>query len=215
MPKTKKDAIDKLVESVKNTSAIVGDETETAVDAPANASATSSASELVTRDELASMENRLITVMSDLFKDRTHVHQDLAGQAPSIPGNEIGIDTRGVEPVAANDLIPQANLEAFMNDILTIEIHQSTDKEVNPVIIPSVNGINQPIFRGLAAKVKRKFVEALARNRHTGYEQVVHNITKPHKYVMNPSMVVKDSFTVHHDPNPRGRQWLQGILSEA
>jgi hypothetical protein len=204
MPKIKdeKNAIDKLVDSVKNSSAIVDDTPEASIG-------------YATQDELMSMENRLVTVMSDLFKKRTDVHHDLAGQAPVIPGNEIGADTRGIEPVAANDLIPQAKLESFMDQLLTIYVHPSADKESNPVLIPSVNGINQPIFRGRDSRVKRKFVEALARNRHTGYEQVVPNITRPHKYIMRPSMVVKDPFTVKNDPHPRGPQWLQNILSEA
>jgi len=210
----KKDAIDKLVDAVKDSAESVNDspvdqtlEIDESIDLDSP--------EFVTKDELSSMENRLITVMSDLFKKQTDVHHDLAGQASPIPGNELGEDTRPVEPVAANDLIPQAELETFMNQLLTIYIHPSSNKEDNPVLVPSCNGTTQPIIRGQNSKVKRKYVEILARNRHTGYEQETLDATKPHKYVMTPCMVVKDPFTVRHDPHPRGSDWLYSILMEA
>ena len=217
----KKDAIDKLVDAVK-------DSAESISDSPADEtpeiktnmteideSADLDSKEFVTKDELSVMENRLITVMSDLFKKQVDVHHDLAGKAAPIPGNELGEDTRPVEPVAANDLIPQAELETFMNQLLTVYIHPSSNKEDNPVLVPSVNGKTQPIIRGQNSKVKRKYVEVLARNRHTGYEQETPDATKPHKYVMTPCMVVKDPFTVRHDPHPRGSDWLYNILMEA
>ncbi len=216
MTKTKKDAIDKLVDAVKDSAVSVDDSPEIKSDAvEIDESQDLESGAFVTKDELEAFGNKLITSMSDLFKTQTDVHHDLAGQAPGIPGNELGQDLRGIEAVAANDLIPQAELETFMNQILTIYIHPSQNKEENPVLIPSVNGVNQPIIRGQASKVKRKFVEALARNRHTGYDQTIPDITRPHKYVMVPCMVVKDPFTVQHDPHPRGPEWLKQILHEA
>ncbi len=214
MPKIKKDAVDKLVDAVKETAEVV-DDSPVKASTEIDDSLDLTSKEFVTKTELDSFGDKLITTMSDLFKKQIDVHHDLAGQAPPIPGNELGKDMRGIEPVAANDLIPQAELEAFMNQILTIYIHPSSNKEDNPVLVPSVNGITQPIIRGQDSKVKRKFVEVLARNRHTGYEQLTPDATHPHKYIMSPSMVVKDPFTVRHDPNPNGSDWLYSILQEA
>lgn len=216
MTKDKKDTIDKILKSVEASKASVEDSTEIKTATMGiDESQDLSSGEFVTKTELESFGNKLITSMSDLFKKQTEVHHDFAGQAPTIPGNELGKDTRGVEPVAANDIIPQADLENFMNQVLTIYVHPSPNKEDNPVLIPNVNGVNQPVIRGQNSKVKRKFVEALARNRHTGYEQTIPDATKPHKYIMVPGMVVKDPFTVRHDPHPRGSDWLYGILNEA
>jgi hypothetical protein len=214
MPKIKSNAVDDLVDAVKDSAASVDDSPES-VSAEIDDSDDLTSPEFVTKTELESFGNRMITSMKDLFKKQTDVHQDFMGQAPGIPSQELGQDTRGIAPVAANDLIPQAELESFMNQILTIYVHPSSNKEENPVLIPSVNGVNQPVIRGQASRIKRKFVEALARNRHTGYEQETPDQTKPHKYIMVPCMVVKDPFTVQHDPSPRGSEWLKQILCEA
>ncbi|MCP4607742.1 MAG: hypothetical protein GY845_03355 [Planctomycetes bacterium] len=211
----KSDTIDKIVNAVKNSKAAV-DDSEEAIETIEAVEIDESldSSSFVTKSELESFGDKLITTMSDLFKTQTDVHHDLAGQAPPIPHTEIGADTRGIEPVAANDMIEQADLEMFMNQILTVYIHPSSNKEDNPVLVPSVNGVNQPINRGQDSKVKRKFVEVLARNRHTGYTQIIDKFD-PEKYIMSPDMVVKDPFTVRHDPDPRGVNWLQNILAEA
>ena len=216
MTKAKKDAIDKLVAAVKDSAESVDDSPEIKTKAvEIDESQDISSKEFVTKTELDSFGDKLITTVSDLFKKQSEVHQDFAGQAPGIPSTEIGKDQTGIEPVAANDLIDKADMEAFMNQILTIYIHPSNNRESNPVLLPNVNGVNQPIIRGQNSKIKRKFVEVLARTRHTGYEQRTPDANKPHKYVMVPSMVVTDPFTIVHDPHPNGAAWIQGILSEA
>lgn len=173
-----------------------------------------SGSQFVTKNELDSFGDKLFTKMQDLFKKETDVHHDTIAPGTAIPGHEIGQDRRGIEPVSANDFVDQAELEKFMNEMLEIYVHPSPNKEDNPVIVPNVNGVNQPIPRGKVCRIKRKYVEALARNRHTRYEQKVPDATKPHQYIMSPDVVVKDPFTVRSDPNPKGPEWLQAILNE-
>lgn len=214
--KIKQDTVDKLVASVEKSAASVSDTPEiTNNSVLIDESPDLDSEEFVTKTDFNTFQENLITTMTDLFKKQTDVHHDLMGQAQDIPGNELGKDTRGVDAIASHDLIPQTELENFMNQKLTIYIHPSNNKEDNPVLIPSVNGVNQPIFRGRDSLVARKYVEALARNRHTGYEQMILDPSKPHKYIMRPCMVVKDSFTVKHDPSPRGSEWLNRILKEA
>ncbi|MCP3683285.1 MAG: hypothetical protein GY861_11405 [bacterium] len=215
-PKEEKSTLDKIVDTFKGNADQVDDtDFKASASVEVDESQDLQSGEFVTKTELNSFGDKIIHTMSNLFKQQTEVHHDLAGQAPPIGGHELGQDTRGIEPVAASDLIKFAELEEFMNDILTINVHPTSDKEQNPVIIPSVNGVNQPIIRGRDCRVKRKFVEALARNRHTGYEQSVPDVTKPHKYVMVPSMVIKDPFVVKHDPHSRGSEWLSRIVNEA
>lgn len=173
-----------------------------------------SGKQFVTKDELKDFGSNLITQMSDMFKKEINVHKDTIGSSEAISSHELGKDTRGIEPVSANDFIDQAELEDFMNNLIEIYVHPSPNKEDNPVIVPNVNGVNQPIIRGQVCKVKRKYVEALARNRHTRYEQKVPDPNKPHQYLMDPDVVVKDPFTVRHDPHPKGPEWLQAILNE-
>lgn len=173
-----------------------------------------SGNQFVTKDELKDFGSNIVTQMSDMFKKEINVHKDTIGSSKAISSHEIGKDTRGIEPVSANDFIDQAELEDFMNDLIEIYVHPSPNKEDNPVIVPNVNGINQPIIRGQVCKIKRKYVEALARNRHTRYEQKIPDPNKPHQYLMDPDVVVKDPFTVRHDPHPKGPEWLQAILNE-
>ena len=170
--------------------------------------------QFVTKDELDSFGATLITQLTGLLKKELDVHKDTIGQSTAIPAHEIGKDTRGIEAVAPALFKVAAELEAFMNDIITIYVHPSGNKEDNPVIVPNVNGINQPIIRGQECKVKRKYVEALARNRVTRYEQKIPDASKPHQYVMAPDTVVAAPFTVRNDPDPRGAEWLRGILAE-
>jgi len=169
----------------------------------------------VTKDELKSFGSTMINNMTDIFKKELSVHTENIGKGKIIPNQELGQDTRGIERVSPHDFVKQAELESFMNDILTIYVHPSTDKEDNPVIVPNVNGVNQPIIRGKNCFIKRKFVEALARGRSTRYEQKFPDSSKPHRYVMSPDTVVTNSFIIRDDPHPKGAEWLQAILAEA
>lgn len=169
----------------------------------------------VTKDDLKAFGSNIIETMTDIFRKEIDVHKDTISQGRVIPGHEIGQDTRGVEPVAEKDLVAEAELEKFMNDILTIYVHPTANKESQQVLLPNVNGVNQPIFRGKTCNVKRKYVEVLARNRDTRYDQRFPDLSKPHQYEMAPDTAITNPFTVRHDPDPRGAVWLQNILAEA
>lgn len=168
----------------------------------------------VTKAELDTFGASLVMQVSDMFKKQLDVHKTTISQGEAIKSQELGQDPRGIEPVAACDFKTESELEDFMNDKLLIYVHPSPNKEDNPVIVPIVNGVTQPIFRAKKTWVKRKYVEVLARNRVTRFEQKVPDPTKPENFVMQPDTVVKDPFTVHEDPDPRGGPWLHAILSE-
>ena len=120
----------------------------------------------------------------------------------------------GIQPVAENDFNGQMDLEAFMNEVLTIQIADSPFKNAKKVVTPTVNGINQPIIRGYPVKVKRKYVEALARCRETDYDQTIPDMNRPEVAFLKPRTTLVEPFTVLDDPNPAGRAWLQAILAE-
>ena len=134
-------------------------------------------------------------------------------QGETIPVEEIG-NHDGIQPVAENDFNKQIETETFMNQLLTIVVADSPFKNSQKVVTPTVNGVNQPIIRGVKTKIKRKYVEALARCRETNYDQVVPDPNRPHVMYMKPRTVMKDPFTVYEDPHPNGREWLQAILNE-
>ena len=130
-------------------------------------------------------------------------------QEASIGINEIGED-RVIEQASENDIA----MEAFMDDELTIHVSESREEGAYTVITPSVNAVNQPIIRGRQQKVKRKYVEALARSRITEYEQLVQDPSKPENIQMVPRSSVTYPFAVIHDPHPNGAEWLNQILAQ-
>lgn len=125
-------------------------------------------------------------------------------------GKEQAIDLAG-EKVSPKDL----DLEAFMNEPVTVRVEPTAvqGEDVTPIF--NVNGVNQPIIRGKATIIKRKYLEALARCRTTTIRQV-----RPNPYdqsvIQNvPTTVPTYPFVVLEDKNPRGRAWLEGILAQS
>lgn len=105
--------------------------------------------------------------------------------------------------------------EAFMNELLIIEVAPSTSEEDNPIVPLSVNGNPHPVARGFPVQVRRKFVEILARCKETKYKQ-------PSRDMMNPEAgnqllgrtAQTYPFIVHEDKNPKGRAWLAAVMAE-
>jgi hypothetical protein len=125
-------------------------------------------------------------------------------------GKEQAIDLAG-EKVSPKDL----DLEAFMNEPVTVRVEPTAvqGEDITPIF--NVNGVNQPIIRGKATIIKRKYLEALARCRTTTIRQV-----RPNPYdqsvIQNvPTTVPTYPFVVLEDKNPRGRAWLEGILAQS
>jgi hypothetical protein len=144
----------------------------------------------------------------------TEAHSDALGKGKSVNLSEIGLESAGIEPVSEND-IGLEDQAAFMNDLLTIVVTESNEKDSLPVVVPSVNGINQPIVRGQKQKIKRKYVEALARCTHTRYEQSALDPSRPENIQMVAKKALVYPFVIYDDPHPHGREWLQAILREA
>lgn len=135
--------------------------------------------------------------------------------------NPFGIDeirTEGVEveAVAADaDLRKIAQDEQFMNEMIQIRVHEDPSEGSLEIICPNVNGVNQPIARGVPVWVKRKYVEALARSISTGYRQETPDPRNPDQIRMVPKTVQSYPFEVLQDKNPKGRAWLEAILHQA
>jgi hypothetical protein len=116
--------------------------------------------------------------------------------------NEIDVPGKGVN----------VDEEAFANEILTVRVATSA---LDPAPVhTSVNGIAQYFVRGYKQKVKRKYVEALARARSYTYAQEVADPRDPSNIRMVERTVLSYPFEILHDPNPKGREWLERILAE-
>lgn len=126
---------------------------------------------------------------------------------------EIG-EGKGVEMVTEREFIDSAEAEAFMNELVKINVHTEGVPGSLPVVVVTVNGTNQPIIRGRDQYVKRKYVEALARSRITNYEQQVEDASKPEVIRMRDMTSLTYPFAVREDRNPRGARWLERILQQ-
>ena len=119
---------------------------------------------------------------------------------------------------------PEVELEAFMNEVLTVYCDESPDVNATPKVEVAVNGRRIFIPRGIETNVghdeygrqvpvKRMYIERLARARRTSYRQNLDptlgeaiNKLQRHSALEYPFRVVDDS--------PKGREWLKRIMMQ-
>jgi len=104
--------------------------------------------------------------------------------------------------------------EAFMNEMVTVMVHSSTDENQSPHVILNCNGTNQPLMRGVPSTIRRKYVEILAHMKETKYSQVTRNPAAPDQIDMIARHGLAYPFEMMEDANPRGRAWLNSVLAE-
>lgn len=130
-------------------------------------------------------------------------------------GVEIIDDAPVIETVAeSRDFRQLAADEAFMNELVTVYVHPTTDENQSPHVILNCNGVNQPIVRGVATQIRRKYLEILARMKETKYTQVTPNPAAPDVSELRARHGLVYPFEVMADNNPRGRAWLNNVMAE-
>jgi hypothetical protein len=133
----------------------------------------------------------------------------------TVTGVEVN-DGQNLEPIVAHEFGKAASEEAFMNELLVIELATTTDDEDPQHVIVNVNGVSQPLMRGVPFEVKRKYVEVLARCKETKYKQPTRDMQNPEAgNSLNGRTALTYPFQVLEDPNPIGREWLKAVLAEA
>lgn len=142
-----------------------------------------------------------------------------------IPRNRVDVQTAdGSSFSVSDDQISEAPAaaefgremaeEAFMHEPVTVLLADTTDDNAPPHALFSVNGVTQPLVRGVPTVVKRKFVEALARCKETKYNQRHSNPMEPDRIEMISRTALAFPFQVIQDANPKGRAWLTAVLAE-
>jgi hypothetical protein len=139
----------------------------------------------------------------------------MASKKNTVQGMEIIDDEPVIETVAeSRDFSKLAADEAFMNELVTVMVHSTTDENQPNHVVVNCNGMNQPLIRGVPTTVKRKYVEILARMKETKYTQVTRNPSAPDQIDMVARHGLSYPFDLVEDNNPRGRAWLQNVLAE-
>lgn len=133
----------------------------------------------------------------------------------AVQGVEIIDDAPVIETVSeSRDFRQLAADEAFMNEMVTVYVHPTTDENQPPQVVVNCNGVNQPIVRGVPTMIRRKYVEILARMKETKYTQVTPNPAAPDVSEMRARHGLVYPFEVMEDKNIRGRAWLNNVLAE-
>lgn len=103
---------------------------------------------------------------------------------------------------------------AFANEIVTVMIHPTTDKLANPFPEVIVNGRVQRFVRGHEQKVRRCFVEKLARMKKTTFDNLkTKDVDGEDVYRYPTHTALEYPFVVIGD-SEKGKVWLTQILSE-
>lgn len=119
-----------------------------------------------------------------------------------------------LEPVSQDvDLSQEARDERFMNELVEIMIHESSDANASSHVTLAVNGMNMVVFRGIPTPVKRKYLEVLARMKETKYNQVWDK-REIERYEMKARTGLIYPFDVIRDDNAKGAPWLRAIIAE-
>jgi hypothetical protein len=103
----------------------------------------------------------------------------------------------------------------FMEDVLTIRIERGREKHAPTWVDVYVNGVCQWVKIGEPQKIKRKYVEVLARSQPfsvatehgTTAEERPQNRIQRNQFAQYP-------FSVLHDPSPLGSEWIQRVYME-
>lgn len=128
---------------------------------------------------------------------------------------ELARTDQEIEVVPGPALGEYAAALAFNEELVEVIVHESTDKNAEPVVDLYCNGVPQRFVRGRVQTVKRKYLEILARARITAMTTDVQIQGDNVMNRINKHTALRYPFSVQRDANPTGAAWLRKILQEA
>lgn len=150
-----------------------------------------------------------------MARGRINTENEYLGKADEFSIDEIGDGPVNIEVVDKVLTASKAEQEQFMHEMVTIMIHDSTDENDVELVHVAINGRNQFIRRGYPQRVRRCYVERLARAKKTSFGQ---NLDERRGEAgvnkLTPHHALKYPFSVVEDPNPKGAPWLRNLLAE-
>lgn len=104
----------------------------------------------------------------------------------------------------------------FMEEMVEVLVHESTDKNAEPMVEVYNNGTVQRFARGRSQICKRKYLEVLARAKETSIATNEDTNRNGEKYYrVDKYTALKYPFSVIRDDNPKGQAWLKSVLASA
>lgn len=104
---------------------------------------------------------------------------------------------------------------AFMEEPVTIMLARSSEKFAPAILDFYVNGKPLWIRVGYKATIPRKYVEVIARTQPYDVRTSVVKHEHHEDNRVERQTINKYPFSVLHDPNPRGPEWLQRVMLES
>lgn len=145
--------------------------------------------------------------------DLTDTHQGRARAMKSTGPARDSLDESAIEVPAQLPSMDKLAALAFMEEMVTVVVHESTDPGSDPLPMVSNGGDKnrQYFVRGLEQTVKRRYVEVLARSRVTKFVQEKYtDVQGNESYRYNPRSVPQFPFSVLQD-TPRGKAYWKAI----
>lgn len=131
-------------------------------------------------------------------------------------GLELEDDNVDIQVVSQTDLGSVAADEKFMNEMVKVVIHPTTDPNASPYALLNVNGERVVVLRNTPTDIKRKHLEVLARLKETRWVQSVPDgfIGQIDQGSLRGHTGLVYPFSVLEDKNPKGGTWVANILAE-
>lgn len=101
----------------------------------------------------------------------------------------------------------------FNEEIVEVMLHETTDANAENPVFTACNGVSQYFFRGVPQQVKRKYVAILAACKEHGISTPEYTQGDGARAMgIKRTSSLKYPFSIIHDPNPRGAEWLRSLL---
>lgn len=157
-----------------------------------------------------------VHIRKSMESSEQKIGQDVTRKLKSTGPAREALSPQVVVPV--DRVVSKEKLEIlqFMEDVLTVIVHESGNPTDTPRPEVWNDGRLFVFIRGQEMPVARKFVEVLARAKRTtrGLRKVTDDNGVDHyEYPQKTALIYP--FAVLHDPSPRGKAWLAAILAEA
>ena len=143
-----------------------------------------------------------------------------AGQNQSMPMPALGEIEDGdfMDQFQIIDRIDMKEVElaAFMEETVVVRVNKPHERNAPLGLMLCVQGRSQYIVKGLAQRIKRKYLECLARAQRQFIEtpETYGSNGQPNGTKVTKTTSLEHDFAVLRDDNPKGHAWLEGILAE-
>lgn len=117
-----------------------------------------------------------------------------------------------VTPVSEREFRDTAEMAAFMEELVIIRMHTTTDVNAEPFVPVGCNGEQTWLPRGVPIEIPRKFIESLTGLTVSFRTERVQDPNAEEGFVQRASASQAYPFEILSDPNPKGRAWLARVL---